>query len=249
MKSKFLIIVMFFAVSFFALAEMNVYIYKKDGTKDTYVASTVDSIGFVSTTGVENGHEWVDLGLPSGIKWATFNVGATSPEEYGDYFAWGEVEAKSDYSWRTYKWCNGSYTTITKYCTSFLVGSVDNMAKLELVDDAASVNWGGNWRMPTEAEQNELKNSSYTTWDWTILNEVEGYMITSKINGNSIFLPAAGYRTDSYLSYVGSFGGYWSSSLDTSRPYRANFMYFNLPNVSWYDTYRSDGRSIRAVLP
>ena len=94
-------------------------------------------------------HEWVDLGLTSGTLWATCNVGATAPEDYGDYFAWGETEPKEDYSWSTYKWCNGSYKTQTKYCTNSKYGTVDDKTELEPEDDAAFVNWGSTWRMPT----------------------------------------------------------------------------------------------------
>ena len=108
----------------------------------------------------ENGHEYVDLGLPSRIKWATCNVGATTPEEYGDYFAWGETEPKDNYDWSTYKWCNESNATMTKYCTDSSYGTVDNKTVLELEDDAAYVNWGGNWRMPTKAELDELTNTN-----------------------------------------------------------------------------------------
>ena len=100
-----------------------------------------------------NGHEYVDLGLPSGLKWATCNVGASSPEVYGGYYAWGETEEKSSYSWSTYKWCNGSYDTMTKYCTSSSYGTVDNKTTLDPQDDVAHVKWGGRWRMPTLEEQ------------------------------------------------------------------------------------------------
>ena len=127
-----------------------------------------------------NGHEYVDLGLS--VKWATCNVGAVSPEDYGDYFAWGETEPKDFYAWSTYKWCNGSYDTLTKYCTDSKYGTVDNKTVLDLEDDAAHVNWGGDWRMPTKAEQDELYNNC--TWEWTTQNGVNGYKVTSKINGN-----------------------------------------------------------------
>ena len=156
--------------------------------------------------------EAVDLGLS--VKWATFNVGATSPEEYGGYYAWGETEEKEDYSWETYKWCNGSYDTMTKYCTNSSYGTVDNKTVLDLEDDVAHVKWGGDWRMPTTDEQDELRNNC--TWEWTALNGVNGYRVTGP-NGNSIFLPAAGYR---YRTAVGSRGYYclyWSGSSSTSR--------------------------------
>ena len=159
-------------------------------------------------------HEYVDLGLS--VKWATCNVGATKPEEYGDYFAWGETQPKSNYDWSTYKYCNGSYKTLTKYNNSSSYGTVDNKTTLDLSDDAARANWGGSWRMPTRAEQDELRNNC--TWTWTTQNGVNGYKVTSKSNGNSIFLPAAGYRDDSSLNNAGSTGYYWSSSLYTDNP-------------------------------
>ena len=164
-------------------------------------------------TGYENGYGYVDLGLPSGTLWATMNVGAESPEGYGNYYAWGETEPKENYSWSTYKWCYGSYDNQTRYCKSNSYGIVDNKITLYLSDDAAYVNWGTSWRMPTKAEIYELEDKSYTTWTWTTQNGVNGYKVTSKINGNSIFLPTTGYREDSDLYCAGFFGSYWSSSL------------------------------------
>ena len=196
-----------------------------------------------------NGHEWVDLGLPSGIKWATCNVGAISPEGYGDYFAWGETTTKSTYNWNTYKWCNGSSSTQTKYCTSSSYGTVDNKTVLDLSDDAARANWGGSWRMPTIAEQDELLNTSYTTWTWTTQNGVNGYKVTSKINGNSIFLPAAGCRYFSDLEYVGYAGLYWSSSLDTDGSRYAYVLNFVSGDVDLGGSSRNCGLSVRPVLP
>ena len=324
MKKKFLFLMTLLAVSLLALAEMTVYVYKKDGTKVPYVASTVDSIGFVNvhtitfnandgegtmdvfyvkdgetvtlpantftngpsnfagwntaadgsgtayadkatvkptanmtlyaqwaiaTTGTENGYEWVDLGLPSGTKWATMNVGADSPEDYGDYFAWGETTTKSTYSLGTYKWCNGSSDTQTKYCTDSDYGIVDNKTTLDLSDDAAYVNWGTSWRMPTKAEQDELRNFSYVTWKWTTQNDVKGYKVTSRTNGNSIFLPAAGYRYDSVLNDADPNGNYWSSYLNTSSSDLACSLNLNSGNVySRSHFYRFLGLSVRPVL-
>lgn len=196
------------------------------------------------------GVEMVDLGLPSGIKWANMNVGATKPEEYGDYFAWGETEPKDVYDWSTYKWCNGSYDTQTKYCTSSSYGTVDNKTTLEPEDDAAHVNWGGNWRMPTKAEQDELRNTDNCTWEWkTNYNGtgVNGYLVTSKKNGNSIFLPASGYRCGSSVNFVGSYGYYWSSSLDEGDSNYAHYLYFNSDYVGWHVSSRYDGLSVRPV--
>ena len=194
--------------------------------------------------GTLNGHEWVDLGLPSGLKWATCNVGASQPEEYGDYLAWGEVEPKEYYYWDSYKWCNGSHDTQTKYCTDSYYGIVDNKTTLELSDDAANYNWGGSWRMPTKEEQDELRNNC--SWEWITQNGVNGYTVTGP-NGNSIFLPAAGCRYDSSLLSVGSYGDYWSSSLDTNSPYYAYYLSFFSDYVGWGNDNRCCGRSVRPV--
>ena len=191
-------------------------------------------------------HDYVDLGLPSGIKWATCNVGATTPEGYGDYFAWGETTPKNNYDWSTYKYCNGSSSTLTKYNTNSSNGTIDNKTTLDLSDDAARANWGGTWRMPTRAEQEELINNC--TWTWSTRNGVRGYKVTSKTNGNSIFLPAAGYRTGTSVYTVGSFGYYWSSSLYESIPNSAYGLYFYSDNVDWNNCYSRDyGHTVRAV--
>lgn len=188
--------------------------------------------GVFTITVVAPTHEYVDLGLTSHgkpIYWATCNVGATAPEEYGDYFAWGDTEPYytaghaqdrpcsnwkngkgAGYDWPSYKWCNGSEKTLTKYCTSTEYGIVDNKAVLEASDDAATANWGGAWRMPTEDELNELRDNC--SWSWTTMNGVNGYNVVGP-NGNSIFLPAAGYREGESLNGLGFGGGYWSSSI------------------------------------
>ena len=194
-------------------------------------------------TGWENGYAYVDLGLS--VKWATYNVGATTPWSYGDYFAWGETQPKSYYDWSTYKWCNGSYDTQTKYCTSSSYGTVDDKTVLEAADDAATANWGGSWRMPTTEEQQELINNC--TWTWTTQNGVNGHKVTSNKNGNSIFLPAAGGRYTSGLNYAGSDGIYWSSSLYTDSPYNAWGVNFDSSNVGRYYDYRGYGFSVRPV--
>ena len=194
------------------------------------------------------GHEYVDLGLPSGLKWATCNIGATTPEGYGDYYAWGETETKSTYDWSTYKWCNGSKTTMTKYCTDSdygYNGFTDNKTTLELSDDVAHVKWGGSWRLPTKAEFKELEENC--TWTWTTQNGVKGYKVTGKTNGNSIFLPAAGCRGSSSLSGAGSVGVYWSSSLNESYSYSAWYLYFNSDDVYANGYYHCSGQSVRAV--
>ena len=195
----------------------------------------------------ENGHTYVDLGLPSGTLWATCNVGASSPEEYGDYYAWGETETKSTYDWNTYKWCKGSENTLTKYCTSSSYSTVDNKKVLESSDDVAHVKWGGSWRMPTDAEMTELRENC--TWTWTTQGGKNGYKVTSKKKGNSIFLPAAGYRDDSSLDNAGSSGYYWSSSLYTSYPDLAWYVDFYSSSVYRGHYDRCCGQSVRPVCP
>ena len=138
-------------------------------------------------------HEYVDLGLPSGTLWATCNVGAITPEGRGSYFAWGETEPKTDsYNssrWETYKHCKGTHDTLTKYCIGRAYGIGDNKTELEPLDDAATVNWGSDWQMPSEEQCKELFNRSYTTPTSMNLNGVNGWLIISRVNANSIFLP------------------------------------------------------------
>jgi len=161
----------------------------------------------------EPNDDWVDLGLPSGLLWATCNVGADSPEDYGDYFAWGETSPKDVYNWSTYRYCNGAPDQLTKYCSRSSYGYngfTDNLTTLQLGDDAATANYGG--RTPTKEEWQELMDN--TTIQWTTQNGVNGCRFTGS-NGNSLFLPAAGLRGDSSLYGDGDYGYYWSSSLGT----------------------------------
>lgn len=189
-------------------------------------------------------HEYVDLGLPSGTLWATCNVGACLPEEYGDYFAWGETDSKENYSWETYKWCNGSGNTMTKYCTDSIYGSSDGKTILEPNDDAAYVNWGPGWRMPSHDQLDELKTKC--TWTWTKQNGVNGYQVTGP-NGNMLFFPATGGRFDDFLSYAGSCGFYWSRTLNSGEPYGAYKMYLNSGDVGLDGDSRYIGFAVRAV--
>ena len=196
----------------------------------------------------------VDLGLPSGLKWASCNVGATTPEEYGNYYAWGETETKTDYSWATYKYANGAaYNKLTKYCTDASYGDngfTDDKTVLEPEDDAATVNWGGSWRMPTDAEWTELRTRC--TWTRTTQNGVNGYLVTNKTNSNSIFLPAAGYRFVTYLIGADTDGYYWSSSLGTGSQNNAWSIY-PIYSYSGYvkrgNSDRGNGFSVRPVCP
>ena len=187
--------------------------------------------------------EAIDLGLS--VKWASFNLGAVTQEEYGNYYAWGEIETKENYSWETYKWCKGTYNTLTKYNTNKSFGTVDNKTVLEAEDDVAAVKLGGNWRIPTDEEWVELRQKC--TWVWETQNGVKGRRITGP-NGNSIFLPAAGYRINSGFDDVSSDGLYWSSSLyfstDTER---ANYWAFNSQSVVGMGGSRFLGLSVRPV--
>ena len=192
-------------------------------------------------------HAYVDLGLPSGLLWATCNVGADSPEDYGDYFAWGETQPKDTYNWSTYQYCNGDYNTLTKYCNNSSYGYngfTDDLTTLLPEDDAATANWGSDWRMPTEEEWQELYNN--TTVTWTTQNGVNGRLFTAS-NGNSLFLPAAGSRYDSSLNDAGTYGYYWSSSLDTGNPSSAWYFYFDSGGYYVGSNLRYYGQSVRGV--
>lgn len=198
----------------------------------------------------DNGYAYVDLGLPSGTLWATCNVGADTPEGYGDYFAWGETQPKSCYDWSTYKYCNGDYDQLTKYCNRYHYGYndfSDDLTVLQPMDDAATANWGNGWCMPTKAQWEELYQN--TTNQWLTQNGVSGRLFTAS-NGNSLFLPAAGNRWDDELKNAGSCGYYWSSSLNTRRlSYSACYFLFDTDRYhkSEYGGYRRCGRSVRPV--
>ena len=189
----------------------------------------------------------VDLGLS--VKWSSLNVGAVSPEEYGDYFAWGETETKENYNWSTYKWCNGSSTTLTKYNTfSSPFETVDNKTVLDPEDDVAHIKLGGKWRMPTDEEWTELRTQCTWTWTWIIQNGAKGYLVTSKKNGNSIFLPASGcrgYSADLYAA--GLYGSYWSSSLWLGASELARSVSFDSGDVGGDTNRRCYGLSVRPV--
>ena len=188
-----------------------------------------------------NGHEYVDLGLPSGLKWATCNVGANAPHEYGGYYAWGEVETKREYTDENCK---------TIDCIEVRKGFFKKRIETEYIDkkenfkDTARVNWGGSWRMPTEAEIQELVNNC--TWTWITQNGVNGMRVTGP-NGNSIFLPAAGYCYGSSRYHVGEYGDYWSSTPLESRTINAYGLYFVSGCHDVYWDYRYDGRTVRPV--
>ena len=198
------------------------------GTQKTFTTTTTSGGG--ATTGTINGHDWVDLGLPSGLKWATCNVGATSPEGYGNYYAWGETSTKTSY--------DGSNSVTYRQQISDFSGNATY--------DAARANWGSSWRMPTKAEMEELINEC--TWTWTTQNGVNGYKVTGQ-NGKSIFLPAAGCCYGSSRYFVGEDGVYWSSTPDPGESYTnyayGLFFYSGSPCVDWDTRYR--GYPLRPV--
>lgn len=193
--------------------------------------------------------EYVDLGLPSGTLWATCNVGADSPEDIGDYFAWGETSPKDLYDWSGYQYggmVNGLFA-MTKYCTDSLYGLngfVDTLTILEPADDVATANWDADWRMATKEEWKELYLK--TTNSWAVQNGVKGWLFTAP-NGNSLFLPATGFRLEGELIGPG-LGIYWSSSLHTDFNERGWSFHFEGENCHVCGTYeRNRGQVIRAV--
>lgn len=193
--------------------------------------------------------QWVDLGLPSGTLWAAWNVGAEKSEDFGLYFAWGETEGyegitdEKQFSWSDYELCGGSSSTLTKYNNNSSYGTVDNKLVLEQVDDAAYQS-DNTCRMPTKADLEELTANTTSTWE--TLNGVNGRRFTSKTNGNSIFVPAAGICNYGSVDYVGSDGDLWSSSLYESSRY-AWVLYFDSHNVDMINSARHNGFTVRAV--
>jgi len=190
---------------------------------------------------------WVDLGLPSGLLWADRNVGASTPEDYGNYYAWGETTPKNIYEWSTYAYGN-NYDELTKYCSEAsygLNGFTDNLTVLQASDDAATVNLGGGARTPTKDQWKELID--HTTSTWITRNGVNGRLLTG-FNGNSLFLPAAGYRYGSDLIGAGVDGYYWLSTLYTDDPsYVWNFDFDSYLQDMDYNGGRGNGFSVRAV--
>ena len=224
-------------------AYCNVTVKVKE-TQTSSSSSSSSTPSTASTTGIHAGHKYVDLGLS--VKWATCNVGATSPDGYGSYFAWGETRSKNEYTWANLKYCNDTTgDSFSKYNKN-QGGTKDNKTRLDLSDDAARQNWGGSWRMPAISEFQELIDNC--TWTWTTMNDKNGYKVVSKKNGSSIFLPAAGYRSGTSLYRAGSNGYYWSSSLYESDSNIARYLYFYSGyHYTNYD-YRRCGQSVRPVF-
>jgi uncharacterized protein (TIGR02145 family) len=209
-----------FTKALIGLTPSTIYYYKAYATNSVGTSYgevlSFTTYGISDPTGYTNGHGYVDLGLPSGTMWAYCNIGATNPEDYGNYYAWGETSTKTTYNSSTYTY-TGNPTTLPSSA------------------DAATANWGSAWRMPTKEEFEELKNNCTITWNSVVIGEgpyqALGSLFTGP-NGNSIFLPAAGSRYNSDLSYDSLWGHYWSSSLRTDYQY---------PNIAWYLDFYSGG--------
>ena len=189
-------------------------------------------------TGTANGFIWVDLGRS--VKWADRNVGASSPGDFGSYFAWGEVSKKRNYTWENLKYWDASSRKFSKY------GPVDGRMELDPSDDAAQAQWGGPWRMPSFEEIQELKEKCI--WKWSSQNDRGGYRVTSTVNGASIFLPTPGCRSDNKRFSADSYGYYWSSTLNPDNPEHAMGLFFTHESIGWLDSTRQIGRSVRPVM-
>ena len=214
----------------------------------TFLLAAMATTLCVTAQSTGNTHEYVDLGLPSGVRWATCNVGADAPEGFGNYYAWGETEPKESYSWDTYKYgtysYNYDYSTLTKY------NNTDRLTTLEAADDAATANWGEGWRMPTIAELNELEKEC--DWTWTAdynSTGIAGYIVASKTNSNSIFLPAAGEYFYSDKKSIGKVGRYWTSTLEKTELEKAELYYFSQSTTKYSSGgLRFYGCSVRPVI-
>lgn len=208
--------------------------------------------------GKVNGYGYVDLGLPSGTLWATMNIGASAPEDYGNFYAWGEIETKEDYCWKTYKYFfdnNGNYVPYDdkwQVESGELIDIGNNIAGTEY--DVAHMKWGDSWEIPTIAQMDELQNKEYCDWAWTLMNGVKGYFITSKLNGKSIFLPACG-KFSPYRQHMNIDGYYWLSTSETANTFYADYLVFcsdsheTCRKSEHFQDYngRDHGRTIRPV--
>lgn len=190
----------------------------------------------------QHNHEYVDLGLPSGTLWATCNIGANSPEDYGDYFAWGETAPKHEYTQQNYEWYDYSRYIFTKYCTYSMYGIVDHKTELDPEDDAAYVNWGPSWRMPTLEQIQELIDNC--SWKWTLRNGEFGQLVTGP-NGNTLFLPTTGMNNSSIIN-ADWLGVIWSRTLFIE-PHSGYVLEYHGGGLQVYNDHRSWGCTVRAV--
>ena len=249
------------AVLFFIVGVSVVLLLKNNGgdSKRDDAPVVADNQG-----GSNGGHQYVDLGLPSGTLWATCNVGATNPWEYGDYFAWGETSPyyisggssnnpvwksgkSKGYDWPIYKYADSASLKLTKYCNKSDIGFngyTDSRTTLERSDDAATANWGSDWCMPTLDQIKELK--VICTWTWTTAHGIKGHKVAGP-NGNSLFFPAAGYRSGTDLEYVNSYGYCWSRSLGEPTSFYAWSLWFDASQVAVYSDGRCFARAVRPV--
>lgn len=238
----------------------NLTLYFADGKKYTttvslpklnvggYYRLPINLNGKSEENPTHEGHEYVDLGLPSGTLWATCNIGAEKAEDYGVSFAWGETKPKTNFYISTYKWCKGTHESMTKYCIDSSYGTVDKKTVLDAEDDAAHVNWGGKWRIPTESEAKELLANC--SWVWTTMNDINGYKITGA-SGKWIFIPAAGWWPGAEKEKEGVQGIYWLNSLSTSSTmpsYLAQYLTITSTSHFIADNGRNCGLSVRPVF-
>ncbi len=223
------------------IGAQGIKVYLKDGTVKDFSYLELDSIiGYESNKAKVY---YVDLGLS--VKWATCNLGASSPEEYGNYYAWGEIKPRTGGSWN-YTWSTSPYCQDALGDSWSKYNDTDGKTVLDPEDDAAIVALGSPWRLPTIDEIQELIDKC--TWTWTTMSGKNGYEVVGP-NGNSIFLPAAGYRYGTSLFDAGTDGFYWSSSLFASEPYAAYYLCFYSVNYEWDGYFRSHGQSVRPVRP
>lgn len=270
MKKTTLFLIAMLATTMLSIAQTKLYVYQTDGSCTEFIAANVDSITISENWEAPdndvnaNGHEYVDLGLPSGTLWATCNIGASKPEEAGDYFAWAETEAKDNYDLSTYKYSkSGDYSLddLTKY--TFPDNNIyadwyfefnkfigDNKTILEANDDVAKVNFGSDWRMPTREEFEELiKECSWQfSYEYNSPSRV-GYTITSLKNGNTIFLPAAGFYDKADLKEHKRNGSYWCGTLSLDKSAEADAFEMSASEVKMSNVLRTSGFTIRPVLP
>jgi len=258
MKKILLLVAAWASLVFVADATTYMRVKTTDGSIIKYDVEEVVEVDFTGSedtvlqlteSGEVDKYSYVDLGLKSGTLWATYNVGASSPAEIGDYFAWGETLPKAEYSIETYKWSNGRSNVMTKYSVDQSFGSKDSLLVLLPADDAATANWGSGWRMPTTEEQMELKEGCDWTWvDNFNDSGISGRIGVSKVNGNAIFFPAGGYRDYLGPEYVFSRGYYWSSSLLENVSYYAYEFLFYKTFIDWFSDNRFFGMNVRAVV-
>lgn len=224
--------------------------YEENAPEDTLISENMDTTQDVQDK-IGN-YPYVDLGLPSGLKWATYNVGANSLTEYGDYFAWGETSPKASYDEDNYKFRNnetGKYTKYVMDCPFADFGTEDSLLTLFSEDDAATANWGSNWRMPTVFEQQELIEGC--DWVWTdnfYGSGIAGRIGTSKTNGNTIFLPASGFISGSNLQADGFLHFSLASTLYAPISNASSCLYFTKETIYVSADYRYNGHCVRAVL-